>query len=218
MNGNPGFDGVLEVFSGACGSLTSLDCSDTSQQGGTEQISLNVTAGTNYKVRVYNFFSTLSNRGSFTIQTSGSVLPVSLIDFKGQHIGNKNVLSWSTTTEVNNKGFRVQYSFNGNDFRDMAFVNSKAPNGNSSSQLNYQYTDSRSLAENVYYRLIQVDKDGHISYSKIILIKGEKANSLALSAVYPNPSKNYLNLVVSSPADNHIKIIISDVTGKAVQR
>ena len=218
MNGNPGFDGVLEVFSGACGSLTSLDCSDTSQQGGTEQISLNVTAGTNYKVRVYNFFSTLSNRGSFTIQTSGSVLPVSLIDFKGQHIGNKNVLSWSTTTEVNNKGFRVQYSFNGNDFRDMAFVNSKAPNGNSSSQLNYQYTDSRSLAENVYYRLVQVDKDGHISYSKIILIKGEKANSLALSAVYPNPSKNYLNLVVSSPADNHIKIIISDVTGKAVQR
>lgn len=218
MNGDPGFDGVLEVFSGSCGSLTSLDCSDTSQQGGTEQISLNVTAGTNYKVRVYNFFSTLSNRGSFTIQTSGSTLPVSLINFAGKHVGNNNVLSWSTATEGNNKGFRVQYSFNGNDFRDMAFVDSKAANGNSSAQLNYQYTDSRSLAENVYYRLIQVDKDGHTSYSKIILLKGEKAKSLALNAVYPNPAKSYLNLVVSSPANNHIKIIISDVTGKAVQR
>lgn len=218
MDGNPGFDGVLEVFSGLCGSLTSLDCSDTSQQGGTEQISLSVTAGTNYKVRVYNFFSTLSSRGSFTIHTSSSTLPVSLIDFKGQHVGNNNVLSWSTATEVNNKGFHVQYSFNGNDFRDMAFVNSKATNGNSSSTLSYQYTDSRSLAENVYYRLIQVDKDGHTTYSKIILLKGEKAKSITLNAVYPNPAKNYLNLVVSSPVNNIIQIIITDVTGKAVQR
>ena len=218
MNGDPGFDGVLEVFSGACGSLTSLDCSDTTQQGGTEQLSINVTAGTNYKVRVYNFFSTLSNRGNFTVQTSGSTLPVSLMNFTGKHVGNNNVLNWSTATENNNKGFQVQYSFNGNDFRDIAFVNSKAANGNSSSLLNYQYTDSRSLAENVYYRLVQVDKDGHTAYSKIILLKGEKANSLVLNSVYPNPAKNYLNFVVSSPANNHIKIIITDVTGKSVQR
>lgn len=218
MNGDTGFDGVLEVFSGACGSLTSLTCSDTSQQGGSEQISLNVTAGTNYKVRVYNFFSTLSTRGTFTIEATGSTLPVTLVYFKGTHVGNENVLSWQTATESNNKGFQVQYSFDGNDFRDMDFVDSKATNGSSSSTLNYQYTDSKSLGENVYYRLVQVDKDGHTSYSNIVLIKGDKAKSLRLSAIYPNPARNYLNLIVSSPVNNQINVMITDITGKTVKK
>jgi len=216
MNGAPGFDGVLEVFSGACGSLVSLNCSDTSQQGGVEQITLPVTAGTNYKVRVYNFFNTLSTRGTFTIEATGSTLPVSLINFKGSHVGNANVLTWSTATEMNNKGFEVQYSFDGNDFHTMGFVNSKATNGTSSSLLNYQYSDGKSLGENVYYRLMQVDKDGRTSYSNIILIKGEKAKALALNAIYPNPVKSTLNLVVSSPVQNHINVLITDVRGKTV--
>jgi hypothetical protein len=218
MNGDANFDGVLEVFSGACGSLTSLTCSDTSQQGGSEQITLNVTAGTNYKVRVYNFFSTLSTRGTFTIEATGSTLPVSLIYFKGAHVGNENVLSWATATEVNNKGFQVQYSFDGNDFRNMSFVNSKAMNGTSSSTLNYQYADSKSTGENIYYRLLQVDKDGHTSYSNIVLIKGDKAKSLRLNAIYPNPAKNSLNLIVSSPIQNQINVMITDITGKTVQK
>jgi len=218
MNGDNGFDGVLEVFSGACGSLTSLTCSDTSQQGGAEQITLNVTAGTNYKVRVFNFFSTLSMRGTFTIEATGATLPVSLINFKGSHVGNKNILSWQTATESNNKGFEVEYSFDGNDFHDMAFVDSKAINGNSSSLLTYEYTDSKSLSGNVYYRLRQIDKDGHTSYSNIIFIKGEKAKSLVLDAVYPNPARSSLNLIVSSPVSNQINVMISDITGKTVQR
>jgi hypothetical protein len=218
MNGDNGFDGVLEVFSGACGSLTSLTCSDTSQQGGSEVITLNVTAGTNYKVRVYNFFSTLSMRGTFTIEATGATLPVSLINFKGEHVGNNNVLSWQTATESNNKGFEVEYSFDGNNFHDMAFVDSKARNGNSSSLLSYEYTDSRSLAGTVYYRLRQIDKDGHLSYSNIILIKGDKAKALSLNAVYPNPARTSLNLIVSSPESNQINVMISDMTGKTVQK
>jgi hypothetical protein len=218
MNGDSNFDGVLEVFSGACGSLTSLTCSDTSQQGGSEQITLNVTAGTNYKVRVYNFFNTLSTRGTFTIEATGSTLPVTLINFKGVRVGNNNVLSWSTATEVNNKGFQVQYSFDGNDFQNMSFVNSRANNGNSNSIINYQYTDSKNLSGNVYYRLLQIDKDGHTSYSNIILIKGDKSKSLRLNAIYPNPARNNLNLTVYSPFKNQIKVMITDITGKTVQK
>jgi hypothetical protein len=128
------------------------------------------------------------------------------------------VLSWATATEVNNKGFQVQYSFDGNDFRNMSFVNSKAMNGTSSSTLNYQYADSKSTGENVYYRLLQIDKDGHTSYSNIVLIKGDKAKSLRLNAIYPNPAKNSLNLIVSSPIQNQINVMITDITGKTVQK
>jgi hypothetical protein len=218
MEGSTDFDGVLEVFKGNCGSLTYLTCSDTSQKGGSEIITVNALAGTNYKVRLYSFGANLSDQGSFTIVATGSALPISLIDFKGEHVKNNNILSWSTASELNNKGFQVEYSFNGKNFKSLGFVNSKQNGGNSSSVLKYQFTDSRNTGGDVYYRLAQIDKDGQISFSKVILVKGEKINSLSLSAIYPNPAKDKLSFIVSSPDNNNINIVITDLAGKTVRR
>jgi len=216
LTGNGTFDGVLQALKGACGSLVSIACSDTSQAGGTEQITMNVVVGTSYKIRVYSFGSQITDKGTFTISASGGPLPISLLSFKGEHAGNQNILRWSTANELNNSGFEVQYSFNRHDFRKLAFVNSKATNGNSSSVLNYQYADNKAPGGNVYYRLMQIDKDGQSSYSNVILIKGEKINGLALNMLYPNPAKNVLNLIISSPENNNINIMITDLAGKKV--
>jgi len=218
MTGNGSFDGVLEVFSGACGSLTSLDCSDSSQGGGTEQITMNVTAGTNYRVRVYDFYANLSNMGTFSISAAGVPLPITLLNFKGERQGNNNILQWSTASEQNNQGFEIQYSSDGTNFDRLSFVNSKANNGNSSSILNYEYTDTRLLSGNAYYRLKQIDKDGRSSYSNIILLKGDKINAITLSNIYPNPAKNKLNVTLASPANDKINIEIRDLSGKLVMR
>lgn len=218
LDGSSNFDGVLEVFKGSCGSLTNVSCSDVTQKGGSESITINALAGTDYKVRVYSFGPNLSDRGSFTISAAGSPLPISLVNFKGEHIGNDNVLSWSTTTEINNAGFEVQYSFNGKDFKDLAFVNSKQNSKNNGSVLDYQYTDSKGIGGNIYYRLMQLDKDGKANYSNVILIKGDVVNTLTLKAVYPNPVKDKLNLIVSSPGNYSINIVITDLAGKIVKR
>ena len=127
-----------------------------------------------------------------------------MLSFKGEHVGNNNVLSWSTATELNNQGFEIQYSFNGKDFRNLGFVTSKQNSGNSSSVLNYQYTDTKGIGGNVYYRLMQVDKDGRPNYSNVVLIKGNQINALSLNAVYPNPAKDKLNLIF-----HHLLIITS---------
>lgn len=216
MNGTGTFDGVLQAYRGDCGTLVSLSCSDATQGGGTEQLTINTVAGTNYKIRLYSFGNLITDEGNFTISASGSPLPISLLGFKGEHSGNQNILSWATANELNNSGFEVQYSFNRTDFRRLAFVNSKSINGNSSAVLNYQYVDNKAPGGNVYYRLMQVDKDGHSSYSNVILLKGEKINTLALNLIYPNPAKNKLNLVVSSPENNNINIMITDLAGKKV--
>lgn len=211
------FDGVLEVFKGNCGSLTYVACSDVSQNGGQESVTLNALAGTNYKVRVYSFGPNLSDRGGFTISAAGSPLPISLINFKGEYSGNNNILSWSTTSEINSQGFEVQYSFNGKDFKDLGFVNS-LKNSSTNALSNYQFTDSKNVGGNEFYRLMQVDKDGKFKYSKVVLIKGNKVNSLSLNAVYPNPAKDKLNLIISSPVNNSINVIITDLAGKIVKR
>ncbi len=218
LEGNSNFDGVLEVFKGSCGSLTNVSCSDVTPKGGSEAVTINALAGTSYKVRVYSFGPNISDRGGFTISAAGAPLPISLVNFKGENVGNNNVLSWSTATELNNQGFEVQYSFNGKDFRDLGFVTSKQNSGNSISALNYQYTDTKGIGGNVYYRLMQVDKDGRPNYSNVILVKGNQVNALSLNAVYPNPAKDKLNLIVSSPVNNNINVIITDLAGKVVRR
>ncbi|MGN6249938.1 MAG: T9SS type A sorting domain-containing protein [Ginsengibacter sp.] len=218
LQGASNFDGVLEVFKGNCGSLTEVACSDATQAGGSEAITLNALVGTNYKIRVYSFGPNLSDRGTFTISAAGGPLPISLLSFKGEHSGNSNILTWSTATELNNKGFEVQYSFNGKDFKDLAFVASKENSKNNGSDLNYQYTDSKGVGGNIYYRLEQVDVNGNTNYSGVVLVKGNSINALSLNSVYPNPAKDRLNLIISSPVNNNINIIITDLAGKIVKR
>lgn len=216
LNGNNSFDGVLEVFSGACGSLTSLNCSDTSQSGGTEQITLNATAGTSYKIRVYGFDGDLASRGTFTISAVEAALPVTLLDLTAEHRQNDNVVLWKTANELNNVGFEVQSSNDGNTFEKIAFIDTKAVNGNSSLLLSYQFVDAGASGGSTYYRLKQIDKNGHSSLSNIIFLKGNKINSVAFGKIYPNPVKNNLNLLIASPFVNKIKIDITDLAGKLI--
>jgi Secretion system C-terminal sorting domain/Bacterial pre-peptidase C-terminal domain len=216
LSGNNSFDGVLEVFSGSCGSLTSLNCSDTSQSGGTEQITLNATAGTTYKIRVYGFDGDLASRGTFTISAVEAALPVTLVDFKAEQHDNDNVLFWKTANELNNVGFEIQSSNNGNTFEKIAFIDTRAANGNSSLLLSYQFVDAGASNGNTYYRLKQIDKNGHSSLSDIIFVKGNKINSMAFGKIYPNPVKNNLNLLIASPSETKIKIEIADLSGKLI--
>jgi hypothetical protein len=65
-----------------------------------------------------------------------------------------------------------------------------------------------------YYRLNQLDKDGKHSYSKIVDLKA-KVSEISLSS-YPNPVKNLLNVKITSPANEKLTIVVTDITGKIV--
>jgi hypothetical protein len=78
---NSAFDGVLEVFSGTCGSLTALGCEDN-EGPGTEVLGLtNLTVGTTYYVRVYPFtLNAVPVFGTFTLcVVPVCVAPTSLV-------------------------------------------------------------------------------------------------------------------------------------------
>ncbi|GAA4374125.1 hypothetical protein GCM10023186_05400 [Hymenobacter koreensis] len=75
---NSAFDGVLQLFSGSCGSLTSLGCRDANVAGG-ESITVNgLTAGTRYFARYYAYTDAGTPQpanGNFTICVTGPVAP-----------------------------------------------------------------------------------------------------------------------------------------------
>ena len=143
-------------------------------------------------------------------------LPIRLVNFKGERHGAQNLLSWVTAFEQNNKSYEMQRSSNGESFTTIGYVNSKAPNGNSNTVLSYEYVDEKPFAGNNFYRLKQVDFDGKSTFSNIVLIKGSKVNSIVLSSVYPNPAKNLLNLVITSPAIEKVGIVVTEVSGRLV--
>lgn len=152
-----------------------------------------------------------------TVVADGA-LPVKLISFTGERAGSGNQLSWVTVTEANNKGFELQRSVDGVNFSKLSFINSKAENGNSTGNLKYDFYDNAPFATSNYYRLKQIDKDGRFEYSKIVLVKGTKPNALSVAALYPNPAVDNLNLMIASPSNSKVSIVVSDLAGKIIMQ
>lgn len=73
MTGGSGMDGVVELYSGTCASLVSLNCIDNTLTGGVETINaVGLNPGSVYYLRVYDYYTGGSN--SFSICVVGSPL------------------------------------------------------------------------------------------------------------------------------------------------
>jgi hypothetical protein len=216
VTGDAFFDAVVSVYSGSCSSLTLMSCIDTSSNGGTERLTLtNLVAGQTYYIRVYDW--DVDNPGTFTISLSGPALPVGITQFTGEQQGSKNVLKWITATEQNNKGFEIQRSVDGTNFSSIGFVISKAVQGSSAST-SYSFDDAKPFANNNYYRLKQIDKDGKETYTNIVSLKGQRPSTLQLSRLYPNPASASISLIVTAPANDKISIVVTDFAGRVVMQ
>jgi hypothetical protein len=151
------------------------------------------------------------------VHSGNWILPVTLVNFRGEAAGNSNRLLWTTATETNNRGFELERSADGRTFSTIALVNSKSADGNSNMPIHYSYNDSRPMGGDNYYRLKQVDKDGRFSYSNIIMMS-RKVDAITLGRIYPNPATNTLNLVIASPSAEAVSLVVTDLGGKVVVR
>jgi len=115
------------------------------------------------------------NRGLLDQVPTGPILPVTLTNFSAKVGLNNTVnLSWSTSTEVINKGFNIerQISNINSKFENIGFIPSKAVGGNSNIPLYYNFTDATTKNNTTnYYRLAQVDLDNKITYSGVKLVR-----------------------------------------------
>jgi hypothetical protein len=219
VTGNGTFDPVIGVYTGSCAAPDSVNCADATVSGGVELVTVaNATAGTRYLIRVSDYYQATDSVGTFTISATGPALPVTGVSLSGVRNGSKTQLSWKTLTEINNAGFEIQRSADGRYFTGIANIASKAAGGNSSEPISYFYDDMKPLAGANYYRLKQIDKDGKISYSNIVYLKGIVVNNLIVSAVYPNPTRDVLKASVQAPLAETITFIVTDMMGKTISR
>jgi hypothetical protein len=159
----------------------------------------------------------ISSFSNFYVHSSSAALPVTLLSFTAERFGNLNKLRWSTATEINNAGFEIERSYDGQKFTKISYTTTKANNGNSTSLTQYEYNDERRTNGNTYYRIRQVDKDGKGTLSNVVLIKG-KVDVVSLIRLYPNPAREKMNVVVATPGNEKINIVITDLAGKIVSQ
>ena len=137
-------------------------------------------------------------------------LPVSLMNFTAQRIKNINKISWSTSQENNAANFVVERSKDGRNFSSIGQV---AATGNSSTTVNYFFTDNAPFKSINYYRLRMTDAGNAIKYSPV---KSVRNNGTADISFFPLPVKDKLNIVVNAEAADKVTITVTDINGKTV--
>ena len=173
----------------------------------------------NWNGNYWEITVTVTGFSGFYVHSSiGGVLPINLLTFSGQKQGSVNKLNWTTVSEQNNRGFAVERSADGVNYAAIGFVNSLAVNGNSDASLTYSFTDANPTDSKQYYRLRQQDINGVSRLSNVIVIKGEKVNTLTIDGLYPNPVSSQLNVAVSSPVRGTVTLQVVDMTGRILSQ
>ncbi|MFT3934510.1 MAG: hypothetical protein QM726_12885 [Chitinophagaceae bacterium] len=151
----------------------------------------------------------LSVFGPLTIGSISFALPVTIIQFSGYAGTGGNILSWTTTEEINVSHYDLQRSDDGISFYSIG----NTPAQNTAGTHQYQYTDSKPMRAFAYYRLKSVDKDGQYKLSKVIIIT---ATTVTKELYAVNPVHGQVELQVQR-ITGVLQYKISTLSGQVVQ-
>jgi hypothetical protein len=87
-------------------------------------------------------------------------LPVEMVTFEGFTSKDGNVLTWKTASEHNSDYYLIERTSTG-EFTENSVIGMKPAAGNSTEMLSYAFVDNHFENAINYYRITQVDIDGH---------------------------------------------------------
>jgi hypothetical protein len=139
------------------------------------------------------------------------ILPIKLVSIKAQQLNqNSGEVTWTVASQFNVSEYILQKSTDGKTFDNVTSVIA-----NSSSNTSYTAEDDDLYTDGTnYYRVKEVDNDGTIHYSTIVVIN-PAPNTTNNIEIYPNPVSNELYL--SKPQNTVIKsALVIDAIGQTL--
>ena len=131
-----------------------------------------------------------------TINTMSAMnpLPVQLVVFSAHRQADKVIaVRWTTASEKNSAYFEIQRSLDGRVFVSVATAMAR---GTGSQPTTYAFLDRAPPAAACYYRLRQVDTDGTVAFSPVVIVNGSEGTSLL--ALHPNPAGSSFHFIVEA--------------------
>ena len=134
-------------------------------------------------------------------------LPVKFIDVKASLI-NKNTASvqWQIATPILGAGhFEIEVSYDATGWTKIGSIAiTEASRGL------YNFIQNNISTGKLYYRIRQIDLDGSVSYSKIVLLNNK--TSAGSFIVYPNPANAVIK--ISAPINTTATVLLFDAVGR----
>ncbi len=154
--------------------------------------------------------TTMSQSAPAQVPLHCVALPVSFLDLSALKENGSVLLTWEVAYEVNTQGYIVERSTDGLSFTAIGSTSFKEGPalGNT-----YQYTDDNipATAGSLYYRIRELDTDGHFVYSKIVSVR---LNNLSGKlSVYPNPAQSSVTVSFSCTNAGPVSLRLFDMKG-----
>jgi hypothetical protein len=146
---------------------------------------------------------------------NGAALPVEMLYIEANPINNAYInVRWATALEINNNGFQVERSIDGQTWAAIGWVDG---HNNTTTQQNYSY-DDHTVQPNVryYYRLKQIDNDGQYEYTGIVSAIINLNITFEVKDFIPNPATNQTTLLITTTNDQSIEVDIYNGIGQKV--
>jgi len=143
-------------------------------------------------------------------------IPVHFLYFNARKSGeNASLLTWKTAQEINAHYFDVQRSEDAVNFHSIGRVEAT---GNSSSAVEYFFTDNNPVTGYNYYRLRQFDRDGRYIFTPARLVQFDVTGS-GMVTYYPNPTNGILHIELPEQIKKESKVInISNAAGVVINQ
>ena len=155
-------------------------------------------------------FTTTSSQPFVLVKKAG-ILPVELLTFSAQCDNKKVIVKWSTATEINNDFFTVERSPDALNYLPIGLVNGA---GNSSTILNYSFTDTDPLNGTSYYRLKQTDFNGMTETFPTASLSSCGNGGLNV-VIGQNPTvEGHFWVSISGASTENVRVIVTDILGQ----
>lgn len=144
-----------------------------------------------------------------------SSLPVVLTHFGARTDNRDLLLTWTTASETGNSGFAVEHRIADDvAFKEVGFVEGA---GTSREQNTYSFRIADPGPGRHAVRLKQIDLDGAVTYSPVVLTEIEVPGEYFLTAPYPNPFTASATVEFAVPASQDVRLELIDVQGRPVR-
>ena len=147
------------------------------------------------------------------------IIPVELLSFNADVIGNNVGLAWETATEYNTDRFVIERAdLSASGMSQFTKVGEVDAAGNSEAVLNYNFTDKGLAYNSAYvYRLRMVDLNGEYEYSNEVAVETGDGLGVSLGAPVPNPAVNFADVTFNLNEAANVEIALYDVNGKFIR-
>ena len=143
---------------------------------------------------------------------NGVPLPLTWLSFTARATGSDVLLQWQVGHVSGNDHFEIEHSIDGIDYHPIG-VESKSDNQLILDEQTYRFTDPNPAQGQNFYRIKQVDIDGHYTYSSIVEIN--IASASAAIRLQTNPVRDAVTLI--NPGLQMItRLQILDLSGRII--